>query len=107
MGLFTDEALCKQIQILLSPTVCPQLSPLIGCGFEAFGEDHFQNGILLAYYTNDIQERGVATCIKHYATLDQSDNLIKGNAWMSDCTLREMHPMPFQLAIEFLSHVHS
>lgn len=88
------------MQVLLAPTVCLQRSPLIGRGFEAFGEDPVQSGVLAAHYINGIQERGVAACIKHYAAHDQSDMSIEDNIRMTVRTLREVHLMPFQRALK-------
>jgi len=96
--LLGDEARCKQVHVLLAPTVCLQRSPLIGRGFEAFGEDPILSGTLGASYIRGVQDRGVATSIKHFAAHDQSDNCIEDNIRMTERTLRELHLLPFQLA---------
>ena len=98
-NLLGDEARCKHVHVLLAPTVCLQRSPLIGRGFEAFGEDPILSGTLGASYINGVQDRGVAACIKHYAAHDQSDTSIEDNIRMTDRTLRELHLLPFQLAL--------
>ncbi|KAM0425917.1 hypothetical protein ACHAPT_008855 [Fusarium lateritium] len=97
--LLGDEARARGVDILLAPTICLQRSPLIGRGFEAFGEDPFLSGILGSRYINGVQERGVATSVKHYAAHDQSDNSIEDNVCMTQRTLREVHMLPFQLAL--------
>ena len=97
--LLGDEARCKQVHVLLAPTVCLQRSPLIGRGFEAFGEDPILSGTLGASYIRGVQDRGVATSIKHYAAHDQSDNCIEDNICMTERTLRELHLLPFQLTL--------
>ena len=93
-----EEARCKEVNVLLAPTVCLQRSPLMGRGFEAFGEDPVLSGLIAAAYINGIQERGVAACIKHYAAHDQSASSIEDNVVMTERTLRELHLLPFQLA---------
>ncbi|KAJ4244743.1 hypothetical protein NW762_014319 [Fusarium torreyae] len=98
-GVLGEEAKYRGVHILLAPTLCLQRSPLIGRGFEAFGEDPFLSGTLGAHYINGVQEHGVATSVKHYAAHDQSDNSIEDNVVMTERTLREAHMLPFQLAL--------
>ncbi|KAM0335307.1 hypothetical protein ACHAQA_000352 [Verticillium albo-atrum] len=97
-SLLGEEAQCKNVHVLLAPTVCLQRSPLMGRGFEAFAEDPVLSGLIASAYINGIQERGIAACIKHYAAHDQSTMSIEDNVRMSDRTLRELHLLPFQLA---------
>ncbi|GIK07239.1 hypothetical protein Aspvir_002897 [Aspergillus viridinutans] len=78
--LLAEEAKAHNVQILLGPTVCLQRSPLIGRGFEA-------------------QYKVAASPLTH----DQSDNSIEDNIAMTERTLREMHTMPFQVAMRDLS----
>ncbi|KAF9872731.1 hypothetical protein CkaCkLH20_09910 [Colletotrichum karsti] len=98
--LLAGEALCRHISIILAPVVCIQRSPLLGRGFEAFGEDPVLSGLMGAAYTAGIQSRGVASCIKHFAAHDQSWSSTEDNAVMSERTLREMHTLPFQLVMK-------
>ncbi|KAF2012731.1 glycoside hydrolase family 3 protein [Aaosphaeria arxii CBS 175.79] len=95
-----DEAIAKGKHIALAPTVCLQRSPLIGRGFEAFGEDPILSGILGGHYIAGIQDRRVAACIKHYAAHDQSANSIEDDVIMTERTLRELHLLPFQTAMK-------
>ncbi|KAI8721861.1 Beta-glucosidase [Fusarium sp. LHS14.1] len=69
-NLLGEEARFRGIHVLLAPTVCLQRSPLIGRGFEAFGEDPVLSGVLAAAYINGVQGQGVAACIKHFAAHD-------------------------------------
>jgi beta-glucosidase len=71
----------------------------MGRGFEAFSEDPILTGHLASAYINGIQEYGVAACIKHFAAHDQSSNSIEDNVCMTQRTLRELHLLPFQLAL--------
>ncbi|KDN70514.1 putative glycosyl hydrolase family 3 N terminal domain-containing protein [Colletotrichum sublineola] len=98
-NLLGEEARARGVHVLLAPTICLQRSPLFGRGFEAFTEDPYLSGILGAAYINGVQERGVATSVKHYAAHDQSDNSIEDNVCMTQRTLREIHLMPFQLVM--------
>ncbi|KAJ4202545.1 hypothetical protein NW767_005916 [Fusarium falciforme] len=100
-NLLGEEARFRGINVLLAPTVCLQRSPLIGRGFEAFGEDPFLSGVLAAAYIDGIQGQGVATSIKHFAAHDQSDNSVEDNVVLTERTLREVHLLPFQLAMRY------
>lgn len=97
--LLAEEAKSHGVQLLLGPVVCLQRSPLIGRGFEAFGEDPIQSGTLGAQYIKGLQENGIGACIKHYAAHDQSDMSIEDNIIMTQRTLREVHTLPFQVAV--------
>ncbi|KAL3487860.1 glycoside hydrolase superfamily [Aspergillus germanicus] len=88
----------KGCQVLLAPTVCLQRSPLIGRGFEAFGEDPWLSGTLASDYVNGVQSESVACAIKHYAAHDQSTMSQEDSIWASERTLRELHQLPFQIA---------
>ncbi|CAG7919670.1 unnamed protein product [Penicillium olsonii] len=89
----------KGCQVLLAPTVCLQRSPLIGRGFEAFGEDPWLSGTMAADYINGVQSESVACAIKHYAAHDQSSQSQEDSIWASERTLRELHLLPFQIAV--------
>ncbi|KAL4915059.1 glycoside hydrolase superfamily [Aspergillus aurantiobrunneus] len=97
--LLAAEAKAHDVQWLLAPVVCLQRSPLIGRGFEAFGEDPILSGTLGGQFINGLQQNGIAAGIKHYAAHDQSDNSIEDNIIMTERTLREVHTLPFQIAI--------
>lgn len=94
-----DEGRRKGVHVALAPTVCIQRSPLLGRGFEAFGEDPILSGTLAAHYINGVQDRKVGACIKHYAAHDQSAKGLEDDVHMSQRTLREVHLMPFQVAM--------
>ena len=90
----------KGCQLLLAPTVCLQRSPLLGRGFEAFGEDPILSGMMGSSYINGVQEDGVAVSIKHYAAHDQSSISPEDDLRVSERALRETHLLPFQLAVK-------
>lgn len=95
-----EEAVAKGIHVVLGPTVCLQRSPLLGRGFEAFGEDPILSGTLGGHYVAGVQDKGVASCIKHYAAHDQSANSIEDDVVMTQRTLRELQLMPFHKAMQ-------
>jgi beta-glucosidase len=94
-NMLATETKEKGCQLLLAPTVCLQRSPLIGRGFEAFGEDPILSGLMGSGYINGVQEEGVAVSIKHYAAHDQSSMSLEDDLRVSERTLRETHLLPF------------
>ncbi|KAF7554680.1 hypothetical protein G7Z17_g2736 [Cylindrodendrum hubeiense] len=98
-SLLGDEGIRKDVQVALAPTVCIQRSPLIGRGFEAYGEDPVLSGTLAASVINGLQDRGIGACIKHYAAHDQSAKGSEDDVHMTQRTLREIHLMPFHVAM--------
>lgn len=94
------EAKEKNCHILLAPTVCVQRSPLIGRGFEAFGEDPWLSGVMASSYIAGIQENGIACAIKHFAAHDKSFMSIEDDVRASESTLRELHLLPFHIAVK-------
>ncbi|KAM0421032.1 hypothetical protein ACHAPT_011103 [Fusarium lateritium] len=94
------EAKEKKCHVLLAPTVCIQRSPLLGRGFEAFAEDPWLSGTIASAYVNGVQSLGVACSIKHFAAHDQSTMAVEDDVRASERTLREMHLLPFQLAVK-------
>jgi beta-glucosidase len=99
-NLLGDEGRRKDVHVALAPTVCIQRSPLFGRGFEAFAEDPVLSGTLALHYINGLQERQVGACIKHYAAHDQSAMAAEDDVHMTERTLREIHLMPFQIAMK-------
>ncbi|CEN60799.1 hypothetical protein ASPCAL03232 [Aspergillus calidoustus] len=98
--MLAQEAKEKKCHVILAPTVCLQRSPLIGRGFEAFGEDPILSGLMASGYINGVQRHGVGVSIKHYAAHDQSAMSLEDAVRASERTLRETHLLPFQLAVK-------
>ncbi|PSK55226.1 Beta-glucosidase 1 [Elsinoe australis] len=96
--LLGKEARARNIHAFLGPTVCIQRSPLIGRGFEAFGEDPVMSGNIAAALINGMQKHKVGAIIKHYAAHDQSAWSIEDNCIISQRALREVHLLPFHIA---------
>lgn len=80
--------------------MCLHRSPLGGRNFESFsGDDPFLGGKLAAAYINAVQKHGIATTIKHFAANDQETSRFVVNQIMTERCLRELHLVPFQIAI--------
>lgn len=79
--------------------MCIPRSPLGGRNFEAYSEDPFLTGKIAAAYINTIQDAGIGACIKHFAANDQETRRFFIDEYISDRALREIHLLPFQIAI--------
>ncbi|KAH7176837.1 glycoside hydrolase superfamily [Dactylonectria macrodidyma] len=97
--LIGEECKAKGAHCWLGPTVCIQRSPLGGRGFESMSEDPYATGKLAAAYINGAQSTGVISAIKHWVANDQEHERTAVSAVVSERALREIHMLPFQIAI--------
>ncbi|KAH7176383.1 glycosyl hydrolase family 3 N terminal domain-containing protein [Dactylonectria macrodidyma] len=97
--LIGEECKAKGAHCWLGPTVCIQRSPLGGRGFESMSEDPYATGKLAAAYIKGVQSTGVISAIKHWLANDQEHERIAVNAIVDERALREIHMLPFHIAI--------
>jgi beta-glucosidase len=97
--LIGEECKAKGAHCWLGPTVCIQRSPLGGRGFESLAEDPYATGKLAAAYINGVQSTGVIATIKHFLANDQEHERVAVNVMVSERAMREIHLLPFQIAI--------
>ncbi|KAM5350935.1 hypothetical protein ACJ41O_003658 [Fusarium nematophilum] len=97
--LIGQECHAKGAHCWLGPTVCIQRSPLGGRGFESMAEDPYATGKLAAAYIKGVQSTGVISVIKHWLANDQEHERVAVNAVVSERALREVHMLPFQIAL--------
>ena len=62
-------------------------------------EDPYVTGKLAASYINGAQSTGVISTIKHWVANDQEHERIGVNVMVNERALREIHMLPFQIAI--------
>jgi beta-glucosidase len=94
------EARSKNVHVLLGPTVCIVRTPLAGRTFESFSEDPFLTARIAAAYVEGVQAGGVACCIKHFACNDQEHERMTISAEVDERTLREIHLVAFEHAVQ-------
>ncbi|GAA5997985.1 beta-glucosidase H [Rhodotorula paludigena] len=99
-GALADECRARSAHVLLGPTINIQRSPLSGRGFESYSEDPLVSGLIAAAYVNGLQEKGVASTIKHFVTNDQEFKRYSADSVVSQRALREIYLEPFRLAIK-------
>ncbi|WZH50164.1 glycosyl hydrolase family 3 N terminal domain-containing protein [Fusarium acuminatum] len=97
--LIGNECIAKGVHCWLGPTVCIQRSPLGGRGFESMAEDPYATGKLAAAYIRGVQSTGVVSVIKHWLANDQEHERVGVNVVASERALREIHMLPFQIAL--------
>ncbi|RTE84399.1 putative beta-glucosidase K [Fusarium euwallaceae] len=97
--LIGNECKAKGAHCWLGPTVCIQRSPLGGRGFESMAEDPYATGKLAAAYIKGVQSTGVVSVIKHWLANDQEHERVGVNVVVSERALREIHMLPFQIAL--------
>ena len=86
--------------MLLGPCVNVAHSPLGGRVFESFGEDPFLISELTRSYVRGVQSKGVIATTKHFAANDQEFRRMSSNSVIDERTLREVHLLPFEAAVE-------
>jgi beta-glucosidase len=74
--------------------------PRGGRGFEYLGEDPELAGEMIAQRTLGTQNEHVIATIKHFAGNEQETNRSGGNTTVDERTLRELHLLPFEIAVE-------
>ena len=74
--------------------------PRNGRTFEYLGEDPLLAGLMVVERIKGTQDNQVVSTIKHYAANDQETNRIHANATVDERTLREIHLLPFELAVK-------
>ncbi len=93
---------CKKhgVHLILGPGINLKRHILNGRNFEYFSEDPYLTGELTASYVNGVQDKGVGTCVKHYAVNNQEMHRLYESAEVDERTLREMYIRGFEIAVE-------
>ena len=98
-GAIGAEARLKACRVLLAPTVNLHRSPLGGRNFESYSEDPLLAGRLGAAFVRGAQSEGVACTVKHFAGNESEDDRMVADSIIDERTLRELHLLPFELAV--------
>ena len=98
--MLAAEARAKNVHVLLGPTVCIVRTPLAGRTFESFSEDPLLTARIAGAYVEGVQAGGVACCIKHFACNDQEHERMTISAEVDERTLREIHLVAFEHAVQ-------
>jgi beta-glucosidase len=98
-GLLAAEAVRKNVDVVLGPTINLHRSPLGGRHFECFSEDPLLSGRLATAYVRGVQERGIGACPKHYVANDAETDRFTVDNRVDERTLRELYLAPFETVV--------
>ncbi len=88
------------IDMILAPGINIKRFPLCGRNFEYLSEDPYLAGMLGAAYINGVEEKGVKSCLKHYAVNNQEEYRTVTSVEIDERTLREIYLKAYEVAIK-------
>ncbi len=88
------------VNAILGPAVNIKRHPLCGRNFEYLSEDPYLAGKLGSAYIKGVQEKGVATCPKHFAANNQENGRFHLSSEVDERTLREIYLKPFEMLVK-------
>ena len=94
-----EEARYRNKTVLLGPGVNIYRTPLNGRNFEYMGEDPYLAGRMVVPYIRNVQDQGVATCLKHFALNNQEYHRHDVNVEVSDRALYEIYLPAFKAGV--------
>ncbi len=95
-----EEARYREKDVLLGPGVNIYRTPLNGRNFEYMGEDPYLASKMVVPYVQQVQENGVAVCVKHFAVNNQEAKRHEYDAVVDDRTLHEIYLPAFKAAVQ-------
>ena len=95
-----DECIALEVDVILGPGVNMKRTPLCGRNFEYYSEDPFQAGKMATSFIHGVQNKGVGTSLKHYATNNQEYQRLTINSVVDERTLREIYLPAFEMAVK-------
>ena len=98
--VIADECIINDLDILLGPAINIKRLPTCGRNFEYFSEDPLITGELAKQYISSLQDRGVGTCIKHFALNNREDNRLYVDVKADKRAIREIYTKGFEIALE-------
>ncbi len=95
-----EEALSHQVSIVLGPGANMKRNPLCGRNFEYISEDPYLAGKMAAGFIRGIEEKGVASSLKHFAGNSQETKRFTSDSLIDERTLREIYLTAFEIAVK-------
>lgn len=95
-----EDALAKDIDIILAPGMNIQKNVLGGRNFEYVSEDPILTAYIAAAYTQGIQSQGVGVSLKHFAANNQETARGSVSANVTERALREIYLKAFGMAVK-------
>ena len=94
-----EEALYRGKNVLLGPGVNIYRTPLGGRNFEYMGEDPYLSGQMAVPYVRNVQNNGVAVCVKHFCLNNEETYRHTIDVDLSDRALYEIYLPAFKAAV--------
>lgn len=88
------------VHVILGPAVNIKRNPLCGRSFEYFSEDPLLTGAMGTALTRGIEDRGVATSVKHYACNNNEKNRYFGDSIVDERAFREIYLRGFEYIVK-------
>ncbi len=98
--LLGDEAIEKNIDVLLAPGINIKRMPYNGRNFEYFSEDPYLAGEMAYAYIEGVQSKGIGTSVKHFAVNNSDHDRFYQSSEVDDRTLHEIYLPAFARAVE-------
>jgi beta-glucosidase len=98
-AVLAGEAVRKNVDVVLGPTINLHRSPLGGRHFECFSEDPLLSGRLATAYVRGVQDEGIGACPKHYVANDAETDRFTVDNRVDERTLRELYLAPFEAVV--------
>ncbi len=95
-----DECVEHNVDILLAPGVNIKKTPVNGRNFEYFSEDPLLTGELAKSFIMGVQDKGVGTCIKHFALNNRENERGYQSSDVDERTIMEIYTSAFKKAFE-------
>lgn len=95
-----NDAIDKNVDVLLAPGLNIKRSPHCGRNFEYFSEDPLIAGVLGKQYVLGLQDNGVGATLKHYCCNNSENSRMWLSAEVDERTLREIYLKAFEIACE-------
>lgn len=95
-----EEALANQVSIVLGPGANMKRNPLCGRNFEYISEDPYLAGKMAAGFIRGVEEKGVASSLKHFAGNSQETKRFTSDSLIDERTLREIYLTAFEIAVK-------
>ena len=99
-NLIAEDCIDNNVDLLLAPGVNIKRTPLCGRNFEYFSEDPFFAGQMAKAYIEGVQEKGVGSCLKHFAANNREVRRSNQSSEVDERTLHEIYLEAFRIALE-------
>ena len=94
-----EECINSGITGLYGPGANIHRSPYSGRNFEYYSEDSFLSASMVAVEVQALNEKGVATYVKHFALNDTEQNRQGVSTWANEQSIREIYLAAFESAV--------